>query len=52
MIVYEVPKKSGTQGSFSGLMKYLTNDQGNQARVGDIALSNLVSEDVDRKSVV
>lgn len=46
MIVYEVPKKSGTQGSFSGLMKYLTNDQGNQARVGDIALSNLVSEDV------
>lgn len=46
MIVYEVPKKSGTQGSFTGLMKYLTNDQGNQARVGDIALSNLVSEDV------
>lgn len=40
------PKKSGTQGSFTGLMKYLTNDQGNQARVGDIALSNLVSEDV------
>ena len=46
MIVYEVPKKSGTQGSFTGLMKYLTNNQGNQARVGDIALSNLVSEDV------
>lgn len=46
MIVYEVPQKSGTQGSFTGLMKYLTNDQGNQARVGDIALSNLVSEDV------
>lgn len=46
MIVYEVPKKRGTQGSFTGLMKYLTNGQGNQARVGDIALSNLVSEDV------
>lgn len=46
MIVYEVPKKSGSQGSFTGLMKYLTNAQGNQARVGDIAMSNIVSEDV------
>ena len=46
MIVYEVPKKSGSQGSFTGLMKYLTNTQGNQARVGDIAMCNLVSEDV------
>lgn len=46
MIVYEVPKKSGSQGSFTGLMKYLTDAQGNLARVGDIAMSNLVSEDV------
>lgn len=46
MIVYEVPKKSGAQGSFTGLMKYLTNTQGNMARVGDIAMSNLVSEDI------
>ena len=46
MIVYEVPKKSGAQGSFTGLMKYLTNTQGNLARVGDIAMSNLVSDDV------
>ena len=46
MIVYEVDKKKGSKGSFTGLVNYLTNSKGLESRVGEIALNNFLAEDV------
>ena len=47
MIIYEVEKKKGIKGSFTGLTKYLTNSKGLESRVGEIKLSNFIADDVN-----
>ncbi|MGJ0637223.1 TraI/MobA(P) family conjugative relaxase [Xenorhabdus bovienii] len=47
MIIRHVPMKSVKRSSYSGLTKYITNEQGKQERVGDININNCNSHDVD-----
>ncbi|AVX40759.1 TraI/MobA(P) family conjugative relaxase [Yersinia massiliensis] len=47
MIIRHIPMKSVKRSSYSGLTKYITNEQGKQERVGDINITNCNSEDID-----
>ncbi|NCT57098.1 MAG: relaxase/mobilization nuclease domain-containing protein [Legionella sp.] len=45
MIIRHIPKKSARMSSFSGLVKYITDEQNKQERVGKVRISNCNSID-------
>ena len=47
MIVRHIPMKKLRKSSFSGLIHYMTNEQGKQERVGEIRISNCHNEELD-----
>ncbi|MGE9765316.1 TraI/MobA(P) family conjugative relaxase [Pseudomonas sp. PDM20] len=47
MISKRIPMNSAKKSSFAGLVKYITGSQGINERVGDIRITNCVSEELD-----
>lgn len=47
MIVRHIPMKSIRQSSFTGLVRYITGEQGKQERLGKVHITNCQSLDVD-----
>lgn len=47
MIVRHIPMKSVLQSSFSGLVKYITSEQGKQERLGEVTISNCQSTQIN-----
>ena len=45
MIIRHIPMKSARMSSFSGLVKYITDEQNKQERVGKVRISNCNSVD-------